>query len=75
MRLLTNNPEKRAGLEGHGLTIDERLPLQTEPTPQNVGYLRAKREKLGHLLDLPGLDVPGLDGATDGSVDEVEARA
>ena len=67
MRLLTNNPEKRAGLEGHGLTIKERLPLQTDPTPQNVGYLRAKREKLGHLLDLPDLDGP--------AVDEVEARA
>jgi 3,4-dihydroxy 2-butanone 4-phosphate synthase/GTP cyclohydrolase II len=56
MRLLTNNPEKRAGLEGHGLAINERLPLQTDPTPQNVGYLRTKREKLGHLLDLPGAD-------------------
>ena len=61
MRLLTNNPEKRAGLEGHGLTIRERLPLQTEPTPQNVGYLRAKREKLGHLLDLPDVDGSGID--------------
>ena len=67
MRLLTNNPEKRAGLEGHGLAINERLPLQTDPTPQNVGYLRAKREKLGHLLDLPEVDGP--------AVDEVEARA
>ena len=53
MRLLTNNPDKRAGLEGYGLSIDERLPLQTDPTPQNVGYLRAKREKMGHLLDVP----------------------
>ncbi|HJQ72505.1 MAG TPA: bifunctional 3,4-dihydroxy-2-butanone-4-phosphate synthase/GTP cyclohydrolase II [Actinomycetota bacterium] len=67
MRLLTNNPEKRAGLEGHGLAINERLPLQTDPTPQNVGYLRAKREKLGHLLDLPEVDGP--------AIDEVEARA
>jgi 3,4-dihydroxy 2-butanone 4-phosphate synthase/GTP cyclohydrolase II len=63
MRLLTNNPEKRAGLEGHGLVIKERLPLQTDPTPQNVGYLRAKREKLGHLLDLPESDGRGIDGA------------
>jgi 3,4-dihydroxy 2-butanone 4-phosphate synthase / GTP cyclohydrolase II len=61
MRLLTNNPEKRAGLEGHGLTIRERLPLQTDPTPQNVGYLRAKREKLGHLLDLPDAAGSGID--------------
>jgi 3,4-dihydroxy 2-butanone 4-phosphate synthase/GTP cyclohydrolase II len=50
MRLLTNNPAKRAGLEGYGLSIVERVPLQTSPTPENVGYLRAKREKLGHLL-------------------------
>ena len=62
MRLLTNNPEKRAGLEGHGLTIKERIPLQTDPTPQNVGYLRAKREKLGHLLDLPDADGPEVEG-------------
>ncbi len=58
MRLLTNNPEKRAGLEGYGLSIDERIPLQTEPTAQNIGYLRVKREKLGHLLDVPGDDGP-----------------
>jgi 3,4-dihydroxy 2-butanone 4-phosphate synthase / GTP cyclohydrolase II len=51
MRLLTNNPDKRAGLEGYGLSIEERLPIQTEPTPQNLGYLQAKREKMGHLLD------------------------
>ena len=51
MRLLTNNPAKRAGLEGYGLSIVERIPIETDPTPQNIGYLRAKREKLGHLLD------------------------
>jgi 3,4-dihydroxy 2-butanone 4-phosphate synthase/GTP cyclohydrolase II len=54
MRLLTNNPDKRAGLEGYGLSIVERVPLETEPTPQNIGYLRTKAEKLGHLLDVPG---------------------
>jgi 3,4-dihydroxy 2-butanone 4-phosphate synthase/GTP cyclohydrolase II len=52
MRLLTNNPDKRAGLEGYGLSIDERIPLQTEPTDHNRAYLRAKAEKLGHLLDM-----------------------
>jgi 3,4-dihydroxy 2-butanone 4-phosphate synthase/GTP cyclohydrolase II len=51
MRLLTNNPAKRAGLEGYGLSIAERIPLQTTPTEQNIEYLRTKREKLGHLLD------------------------
>lgn len=51
MRLLTNNPAKRAGLEGYGLSISDRISIQTAPTPENIGYLRAKREKLGHLLD------------------------
>src|SRR5438552_18924488 len=51
MRLLTNNPSKRAGLEGYGLSIVERLPLETTPTAENLEYLRTKREKLGHLLD------------------------
>jgi 3,4-dihydroxy 2-butanone 4-phosphate synthase/GTP cyclohydrolase II len=51
MRLLTNNPAKRAGLEGYGLTIVERVPLETRPTEENIGYLRTKREKLGHLLE------------------------
>jgi 3,4-dihydroxy 2-butanone 4-phosphate synthase/GTP cyclohydrolase II len=50
MRLLTNNPAKRAGLEGHGLSIVERVPLETTPTSHNLDYLKAKREKLGHLL-------------------------
>ena len=52
MRLLTNNPDKRAGLEGYGLSIEERIPLQIEPTAQNIGYLRTKQEKMGHLLDM-----------------------
>jgi 3,4-dihydroxy 2-butanone 4-phosphate synthase/GTP cyclohydrolase II len=52
MRLLTNNPDKRAGLEGYGLSIEERIPLQTVPTAENERYLRTKAEKLGHLLDV-----------------------
>jgi len=51
MRLLTNNPAKRAGLEGYGLKIVDRVSLETAPNPRNIGYLRTKREKLGHLLD------------------------
>jgi 3,4-dihydroxy 2-butanone 4-phosphate synthase/GTP cyclohydrolase II len=42
MRLLTNNPDKRAGLEGYGLSIDERIPLLTDPNPHNIDYLRTK---------------------------------
>ena len=53
MRLLTNNPDKRAGLEGYGLAIEDRLPLRIDPTPENIGYLRTKQEKMGHLLDVP----------------------
>jgi 3,4-dihydroxy 2-butanone 4-phosphate synthase/GTP cyclohydrolase II len=51
MRLLTNNPAKRAGLEGYGLSISERIPLALPPTPENARYLRTKRERMGH--DLP----------------------
>jgi 3,4-dihydroxy 2-butanone 4-phosphate synthase/GTP cyclohydrolase II len=57
MRLLTNNPSKRAGLEGYGLSILERVPLETKPTAHNLQYLRTKREKLGHLLALDDGDV------------------
>jgi 3,4-dihydroxy 2-butanone 4-phosphate synthase / GTP cyclohydrolase II len=54
MRLLTNNPTKRGGLEGFGLNIVERVPIESRPTPFNIEYLRTKRERMGHLLD--GLD-------------------
>jgi 3,4-dihydroxy 2-butanone 4-phosphate synthase/GTP cyclohydrolase II len=50
LRLLTNNPAKRAGLEGYGLEIVERVPLETAPTSENLRYLEAKRDKLGHEL-------------------------
>jgi 3,4-dihydroxy 2-butanone 4-phosphate synthase/GTP cyclohydrolase II len=51
MRLLTNNPSKRAGLEREGLRIVERVPLEVPAREENIGYLRTKREKLGHLLE------------------------
>jgi 3,4-dihydroxy 2-butanone 4-phosphate synthase / GTP cyclohydrolase II len=54
MRTLTNNPAKRGGLEGFGLRITERVPLVTTPNPENIAYLRTKRERMGHLLE--GLD-------------------
>ncbi|MGH8932971.1 MAG: bifunctional 3,4-dihydroxy-2-butanone-4-phosphate synthase/GTP cyclohydrolase II [Egibacteraceae bacterium] len=50
LRLLTNNPAKRAGLEGYGLEIVERVPLETTPTQENLHYLLAKKLKLGHQL-------------------------
>jgi 3,4-dihydroxy 2-butanone 4-phosphate synthase/GTP cyclohydrolase II len=54
MRLMTNNPAKYGGLEGFGLNITGRVPLESSPTPQNIAYLRTKRERMGHLLE--GLD-------------------
>ena len=53
MRLLSNNPAKRAGLEGYGLEIVGRVPLPTLATPENLRYLKTKRDRMGH--DLPGL--------------------
>ena len=55
MRLMTNNPLKYGGLEGFGLDIVERVPLEPKPNPENLTYLRTKRERMGHLLG-------GLDG-------------
>jgi len=52
MRLITNNPGKRAGIEGYGLQIVERVPLEVEPNEKNFEYLRTKKEKLGHVLHL-----------------------
>jgi len=56
MRLLTNNPTKRAGIEGYGLSIVETVPLQVTPTDENRSYLETKARKLGHILDLGGHD-------------------
>jgi 3,4-dihydroxy 2-butanone 4-phosphate synthase/GTP cyclohydrolase II len=51
MRLMTNNPAKYGGLEGFGLDIVERVPIEIAPNPHNHSYLRTKRERLGHTLD------------------------
>lgn len=50
LRLLTNNPRKIVGLAGYGLEVVERTPIEIEPTPHNIDYLRTKRDRLGHLL-------------------------
>lgn len=54
IRLLTNNPKKIDGLKKYGLEIAERVPLQVSLTKDNEKYLRAKKEKLGHIIDLGG---------------------
>ena len=51
IRLLTNNPRKIVGLEGYGLQVVERVPLEVKPGPENYNYLKTKKEKLGHQLD------------------------
>ena len=51
MRLLTNNPKKVVGVDGYGLRIVERVPIQIAPNQNNQRYLQTKKEKLGHLLD------------------------
>ena len=54
IRLLTNNPRKVIGLDGYGLKIVERVPIQMPAGEHNAAYLKAKRDKLGHLLDDQG---------------------
>jgi 3,4-dihydroxy 2-butanone 4-phosphate synthase/GTP cyclohydrolase II len=56
LRLLTNNPRKLIGLEGYGLEIVERVPLQVRPGKYNVHYMRTKYEKLGHYFDVEALE-------------------
>jgi 3,4-dihydroxy 2-butanone 4-phosphate synthase/GTP cyclohydrolase II len=53
MNLLTNNPKKIAGLEGYGLTIKSRVPLQIAPTAHNAHYMETKRDKMGHMFGAP----------------------
>lgn len=52
IRLMTNNPAKYGGLGGYGLSVVERVPLQTVPTPENESYLRTKAERMGHLMNI-----------------------
>ncbi len=51
MRLMTNNPKKIKGLEGYGITVVERVPIEMTPTKDNIAYLTAKQKKLGHILN------------------------
>ncbi len=56
MRLLTNNPTKIVGLEGYGLKVTEQVPLEIAACPQNIAYLRTKKEKMAHHLTLDGAE-------------------
>src|SRR5918998_249163 len=55
IRLLTNNPRKIVGLEGYGLRVTDRVPIAHQPTEHNREYLRAKRDRMGHMLHHQGL--------------------
>jgi len=55
IRILTNNPKKIVGLSGYGLAVSDQVPIQSVPNAHNEGYLRAKKEKLGHILHHQGL--------------------
>jgi len=52
MRLMTNNPKKIIGLEGYGIKVTERVPIEVPPMKENINYLKTKRQKMGHLLNL-----------------------
>ncbi len=51
IKLLTNNPKKIVGLEGYGLTVVERVPIEMRPHAKNLQYLKIKKSKLGHMLE------------------------
>ncbi|PLX48988.1 MAG: bifunctional 3,4-dihydroxy-2-butanone-4-phosphate synthase/GTP cyclohydrolase II [Desulfobulbaceae bacterium] len=52
MKLMTNNPKKIVGLEGYGIEVVDRVPIESAPVPENLGYLQCKRDKMGHLLEI-----------------------
>ncbi|MFC1523501.1 bifunctional 3,4-dihydroxy-2-butanone-4-phosphate synthase/GTP cyclohydrolase II [Thermodesulfobacteriota bacterium] len=58
MKLMTNNPKKIVGLEGYGLQVTSRVSMEIEAVPENMNYLKCKKDKMGHMLDL----IPGSKG-------------
>jgi 3,4-dihydroxy 2-butanone 4-phosphate synthase/GTP cyclohydrolase II len=52
LRLITNNPRKFIGLDGYGLEIVERVPIEIPPNSCNIKYLKTKKEKMGHILEM-----------------------
>ena len=77
MRLMTNNPAKYGGLDGFGLEVTARVPLEAVPNPENIAYLRTKRERMGHHLtglDGDGEGVGGPAGSTTGQATDDTTR-
>jgi len=56
IRFLTNNPKKIIGFEGYGLKVVEQVPIIISPNPYNIDYLETKKKKMGHILEIPGVD-------------------
>jgi 3,4-dihydroxy 2-butanone 4-phosphate synthase / GTP cyclohydrolase II len=71
VRLLTNNPAKVIGLSGFGVEVAGRVPLPVAPNPQNLRYLMAKRDRLGHQID--GLPAPGAPAPLGGQASRADA--
>jgi 3,4-dihydroxy 2-butanone 4-phosphate synthase / GTP cyclohydrolase II len=63
LRLLTNNPRKRVGLDGYGLNVVEQVPIVADPNPHNIRYLRTKRDRMGHATLLEEGDQPDAQSA------------
>lgn len=63
LRLLTNNPRKRVGLDGYDLTVVEQVPIAASPNPHNIRYLRTKRDKMGHATLLDEQEGPNAESA------------
>jgi 3,4-dihydroxy 2-butanone 4-phosphate synthase/GTP cyclohydrolase II len=57
IRILTNNPKKISGMSGYGLSVTDQIPIEHLPNPHNEAYLRAKRDRMGHILHHQGLDL------------------
>ncbi len=76
IRILTNNPKKISGLAGYGLSVSDQVPIEHAPNPHNEGYLRAKRDRMGHTLHHQGLpfDEEMLRRESDGDADRVGSR-
>jgi GTP cyclohydrolase II len=74
VRLMTNNPEKVAGLVRHGIHVVQRIPLSLPPNAWNAAYLRTKAVRAGHLLDLAGATETGLATVHEPGADECRAR-
>ncbi len=63
LRLLTNNPRKRVGLDGYGLTVVEQVSIEASPNPHNIRYLRTKRDRMGHVTLLNEPEGPDAQSA------------